>query len=120
MVSAVSRLFLDIIRENIEIVIVPAVKDGVVTFHWNVELIDSNQLEEKYVSDALSNEFDAESSVGGIKVFRQYLKQREEYLRSQFREYLKALSLFASPTTAFGLTITSDSLGAVSIKEEVK
>ncbi len=119
MVSAVSRLFLEIIRENIEIEIIPAIREGVVTFDWNIQLVGSSQLEENYITRTLSNEFDGDCEIGGIKAFRQHLKQREAYLRSQFREYLKALSLFAGPTVSFELTITSDNEGAVSIKEGV-
>ena len=117
MVSAVSRLFLDIIRENIELVIIPSVKDNVITFHWDTQLVDPHQLEEAYVSIALSNEFDADSAIGGIKTFRQYLRQREQYLRSQFREYLRKFCLFRSPTSPFDITITSNSDGAVCAKE---
>jgi len=118
MVSAVSRLFLEIIRENIEIVIIPIIREGVVTFRWHVQPVDSSKLEDDYVIQALSNEFDADCAIGGIKAFRQHLQQREEYLRLQFRDYLNSLSFFISPTARFDLSITSDNQGGVIVKEE--
>jgi hypothetical protein len=116
-VSAVSRLFLDIVRDRLEIVIVPFSKDSETVFHWDTQFIDSHQLEEAYVTIALSNEFDADSHVGSVKALRQHLAEREKYLRARFQEYIRRFQLFRAKDVPLALHITRDGEGHVVVEE---
>lgn len=55
----VGRLFLDIIRENIEIVILASPKEERENLYWNVEFHASNQLENTYVAYLNSQLFES-------------------------------------------------------------
>jgi hypothetical protein len=116
-VNAVSPLFIDIVRDRLEIVIVPVVKDSDISFHWDVQFIDPHQLEEAYVTIALSNEFDADTHIGSAKGIRQHLSEREKYLRARFQGYMRSFRLLKAKDTPFTLTIVRDSDGNVVVEE---
>ena len=73
------------------------------------------RLEEAYVTLALSNEVDGETSVEGVQAFRQYLTQRTHYLRTRFRDYMRKFTLQLSKGEPFELDITKDDEGGVHI-----
>lgn len=116
-VNSVSRLFLDIVRDRLEIVVVPVSKESGISFHWDVQFIDPHQLEEAFVTIALSNEFDADTHIGSAKAVRQHLAEREKYLRARFQEYMRTFLLFREKDTPLCLTITRDSDGNVIVEE---
>ncbi len=116
-VNSVSRLFLDIVRERLEIVIVSVAKESKPSFHWDVQFINSHQLEEAYVTIALSSEFDTDTHIGSPTTLRQHLAEREKYLRSRFREYMSSFLLFSAKDTPLCLSITRDGDGTVVVEE---
>lgn len=86
----VSRLFVDIIRENMEIAIVAAAKEERSSLDWSVDVIDPHSLEDAYVAFLFANSVQGKNQIP-------YSKSREEMLRKRFREYLQKLTLYLSP-----------------------
>lgn len=81
-VRDVSRLFLDIISDNLELTIVAAPKKEKETLQWSLEVIDPQGLENVYVSTLLGN-----SQMGAQK-------EHEMTLRRRFQDYLRRLTLY--------------------------
>jgi hypothetical protein len=119
-VSDVSRLFLDIVRDRLEITIVPVNKDGKPSFHWSVQCVDPHQLEEAYVTIALSSEYDTDSHIGSGKAFRQHLLEREQYFRSRFQRYLRSFHLYKNRESPLALAISCDDDGHVVIEDSTQ
>ena len=88
-VKDVSRLFLDIVRDNIEIVIIAAPKNEREILQWSVEIIDSKEMEDTYVAYVIADQKDNGTHISDTK-------KREELLRKRFRDYQQKLSLFTA------------------------
>lgn len=87
----VSRLFLDIIRDNLEIDIAASPKSEREILQWSLEIVNPHELEETYVAYHLAN-------AGGAKYSNNSLvKKREALFRKRFRDYLYKLNLYISP-----------------------
>lgn len=86
-VRDVSHLFLDVVREDIEIAIVAAPKSEREILHWSLEVIDPNELEDTYVAFLLTNAKDNPAIA----------KRQEAVLRKRFRDYVQRLTLYAAP-----------------------
>ncbi len=92
----VSRLFLDVVRDRLEIVIIPPENIGEGLPRWEVQFIDPHQLEETYVQQLLKALRDHEFGANNSQLFKQHQDQREKYFRSRFREYMQRFSLHLS------------------------
>jgi hypothetical protein len=114
--SDVSRLFLDIVRDRIEIVLVPLLRDNTVTFRTDVQFIDPQQLEEAYVTIALSSEMESDATFASAAAVHLHLVQREHYLRSRFREYLRRFRLYSAKDVPFSLAVATEG-NAVTVDE---
>jgi hypothetical protein len=106
-VSEVSRLFLDVVRDRLEIVIIADPKSVGRPLRWEVQVIDPQALEEKYVSHLLltGKGFDqvpvspmTQAAISSQKV---RLKERERYLRDRFHAYLKKFRLYDAENEPF-------------------
>ncbi|ADI38149.1 putative uncharacterized protein [Waddlia chondrophila 2032/99] len=86
-VKDVSRLFLDIIRENIEIVLVASPKNEREHLQWSIEVVDPKEMEDTYVAYVI-----AEQKEQGDQVSN--LSKREEVLRKRFRDYMQKLAFY--------------------------
>ncbi|SCA63308.1 Uncharacterized protein SCG7086_AO_00100 [Chlamydiales bacterium SCGC AG-110-P3] len=81
----ISRLFLDTVREHLEVVVIidpEAPKDE---YTWSVQFLDTNSLEDSYVTSLLpshSNHVEHQQST------------REAHLRQRFRDYMQQFRLF--------------------------
>ncbi len=84
----VSRLFLDVIRNSIEIVILAAPKNKRKVLAWSVQFINPNDLEDTYVAMSIGNVLTIKSPLGAIP------KKQEELLRKRFRDYMQKLTLY--------------------------
>lgn len=101
-VRNVSHLFLDIIRDNLEINIVVAPKSEREVLPWSLQVINPHELEETYVAYQLSN-------LSTTKVTNPLVPKRREMLyRKRFREYLQRLSLYVSPDHKLNLESAID------------
>ncbi|MFQ5729036.1 MAG: YbbR-like domain-containing protein [Waddliaceae bacterium] len=98
-VRDVSQLFLDIIRENIEIVIVAAPTSERLVLQWSLEVIDPREMEDTYVAFVM-----AEQKEAGIHASD--LRSREEILRRRFHEYMQKLLLYTASGEKLNLIST--------------
>lgn len=84
----VSRLFIDVIRNSIEIVIRAAPKNKRKVLAWSVQFINPNDLEDTYVALSIGNTAAGKAAHGMIP------KKQEELLRKRFRDYMQKLTLY--------------------------
>ena len=97
--NGVDNLFLQIVREMIEIVIIVAPHSEQKSLDWSVQIVNPRQLEDRYVSTLMSD-----VSNRDIRMLQPAL--REEYLRNRFRSYMNQFQLFRADDTKFDLTIS--------------
>lgn len=103
-VDDVSRLFLDIVRDHIEVVIIASNKDHHEPLQTSIEFIDPQALEEEYVKLLLSS---TKELVGSHNSFR------EETLRLRFREYMQRFRLLTAKNKPFMIKAYLTSSGIV-------
>jgi hypothetical protein len=111
-VANVSRLFLDTVRENLEIIIFP-VSDKVNSFQWEPQFVAEEHLEDEYISRAMTIENDAN---GNGKVSRTHTAQQRDYHRIRYHEYMHRLRLYRDKITPLTLSVIPK--GDVLIVEE--
>lgn len=90
-VNNVSKLFLDIVKDNIELEIVTAPKKEREKLEWAVGFVDSAHLEDTFVAFLLSNRG---TVARGVNIKTQ---EREMYFRLRFRSYMQNFTLYLSP-----------------------
>lgn len=107
--KGVSRLFLEIVEEMMQLVIIvnPAPETGALS--WSTQFINPRALEDRYVSILLSDPSNDEISHLSPAL-------REEYLRNRFRSYMSKFQLFKADDAKLELNISLEK-GAVIIKE---
>jgi len=88
--KGVSRLFLDVVRENLEISVMAAPKSERELLECTVNINDSHSLEEIYVAFLISHLSNAKNNQESIS------KNRELLFRNRFRDYLQKLSLYSN------------------------
>ncbi|MBS4169216.1 hypothetical protein [Parachlamydia sp. AcF125] len=96
-VKDVSRLFLDIIRDNLQIVVIAAPKEEREVLQWSVEIIDEHALEDTYVAYSISG-LSGDKNVSPLSS-----KKQEALLRKRFREYAQRLALYVTPDRKLAL-----------------
>lgn len=89
----VSRLFVEIIKSYLEVVIVVAPKNEREILEWSVEVVAAQELEDIYVAYFIGDK-GAESDKQGAHILSQI---QEPLLRKRFRDYLQKLKLYSSP-----------------------
>lgn len=87
----VSRLFIDIIKDNIALVITAAPRAEKEILQWSLEVLNANDLEDTYVAYMISGTANAK-----VPQNTNIAKKREILLRKRFRDYLQNLSLWTS------------------------
>jgi hypothetical protein len=94
----VSQLFLEIVRDHLQIVIV-AVPPGVrESLQWSIEIIDPHELENTFLAFFVANEpYVNKSGQNGLN------KQREMSLRKRFQEYAQRLIFYIAKDKKFSL-----------------
>ena len=96
--SGVDSLFLETVRDMIEIVIIVSPKLDRGLLDWSIQFVNPRQLEDKYVAALISDVSDSD-----IRLMQPVL--REGYLRNRFRSYMNRFQLFESDEKKFDLTI---------------
>ncbi len=86
-VKNVSRLFLFVIRDYLEIVILASSANENDILPWSLEVMTPHDLEETFVAYQMAN---------GKQVSSSLSRSREKLYRKRFREYLQRLALFIS------------------------
>ncbi len=94
----VSQLFLEIVRDmlSVNIIVENSEKN---TLDWNVQVINSKSLENKYVKTLLSD-------TSQDKTQDLQPQMREEYYRNRFKNFISRLQLYRTPTQKLDLSIT--------------
>jgi hypothetical protein len=87
----VSKLFLEIVQDNIEIDIVTVPQMEREKLKWSIGFIDETHLEDIYVAFLLGQ------SKGSSEYLERKKREREKYLRQRFRSYMQNFSLYLSP-----------------------
>lgn len=105
----VSRLFIDVIRNSIEIVITATPKSKREILLWSVQVINPHHLEDTYVAFSIANNTTTKGVQGSIP------KKKEELLRKRFRDYLQRLTLYLHTTKKLHLksTIEGDQIRVI-------
>ena len=86
----VSRLFLEVISDNLQIVIVASPSSEREVLQWGVEIVDPRQLENTYLAFIFAQSANQKSTAVPIS------QKREYQLRKRFREYLQKFALYVS------------------------
>ncbi len=94
--KGVSQLFMKIVQEMLQIVIV--VDPNKQQLNWSIQIVNPRALEDAYVAELLPNLIDE----NGEKL---HPRMREEYLRNRFRSYVNRMELFKSNHEKFDLKI---------------
>ncbi len=97
--NGVDSLFLQIVREMIEIVIIVDPKTDKKALDWSVQFVNPRQLEDKYVESLMSDVSDQD-----IRLMQPTL--REEYLRNRFRSYMNHFQMLRDEDDKFDLDIS--------------
>jgi hypothetical protein len=95
--NGVDSLFLETVREMIEIVIIVTPKTERKLLDWSVQFVNPRLLEDRYVATLMPDVSDRD-----IRLLQPTL--REEYLRNRFRSYMNRFQLFRSDDSKFELT----------------
>lgn len=91
-----SRLFVELVQEMLQISVIVNPKEQ--KLGWCVQFQNPRMLEDKYVSLLLSDEELRNKDPS-------FAKQREEYLRNRFRNYMNCFELYKSETEKLKLAI---------------
>lgn len=88
--AEVSHLFLDVVHNSIEIVIVASPKNKRKVLAWSLQFIQPRDLEDTYVAFSIANSSTSKPAQGNIP------KRKEELLRKRFRDYMQRMTLYLS------------------------
>ncbi len=97
LVKDVSRLFLDVVKNNLQIVIIASQKSSKKSLNWTLEIIGQEELEDEYVKRAQQEKVERPEDA-------MLPKLREEYLRYRFRTYALQMRLYTQDEQKFLLT----------------
>lgn len=87
--QGVSRLFLDTVKDMIQVVVVAVPKSERESLVWNVQFTYPHELEDRYVAKVMS---ESEEEADDLQPHL-----REDYLRNRFRSYMNRFRLY-TPT----------------------
>lgn len=109
LVKDVSKLFLETIRDQLEIVIIAQPDTVGDRLSWGIHVVNSQELENRYIS-YLVNHHGASYNQEA-----KHSKTRVSHLRNRFRDYLQKITLFQSPDVKFqfDLRLGKDSIEAL-------
>ena len=96
----VSRLFLSIVRDNLQISIIAAPHGEREILEWSLEVINHNELEDTYVAFLINHLSGGKGGQNAIP------KRREQLIRKRFRDYLQRLTLYSSPDKKLNIEST--------------
>jgi len=100
-VKGVSKMFLDVVKDRIQIVSVASPRSERKYLPWNVQFIYPHELENRYIAKVLAQKSNEVSSLAP--------KLREEYLRNRFRNYMSKFRLFTANNEKLTLRIELNS-----------
>lgn len=95
--QGVSRLFLETVKDRIQVVIVASPKSERETLLWNAQFMYPHELEDRYVAKVMS---EATDEAGDVQP-----NLREDYLRNRFRSYMTRFRLYTPNKKKLSLKI---------------
>lgn len=95
--QGVSRLFLETVKDMIEIVVIAAPKSERETLLWNAQFMYPHELEDRYVAKVMAESND---ELGDLQPHL-----REDYLRNRFRNYMNRFRLYTPDNKKLSLKI---------------
>ncbi len=95
--QGVSRRFLDIVKDRIQVVIIAVPKSEQEQLLWNVQLIYPHELEDRFIAKMLAE------SHNELEDLQHHL--REDYLRNRFRSYMDRFRLYTPNNQKLRLNI---------------
>lgn len=105
----ISKVFLDLIRDNIIIVIIVVPKEEREELQWSIEVIDPAEMEDAYVAYRIA-EIKDETYAHLIST-----EEREHLMRKRFREYMHKLKLYTAPDVKLALQCTLEDDGSIQV-----
>jgi hypothetical protein len=96
-VEGISRLFLDTVKDMLQITVIAAPKSEREHLLWNVQFINPHELENRYVAKVLSTFGDDSFDISP--------HMREEYLRGRFRKYMNRFRFYTATNQKLNLNI---------------
>ncbi len=102
--NGVSRLFVDIIRDSVEIVVIAAPESEREFLQWSLEFINQRELEDTFVALLMTDHSAYVDSADRSQ-------KHESRLRRRFREYVREFTLYSSSTDRLSLEAKIDSNG---------
>jgi hypothetical protein len=95
--QGVSRLFLEAVKDMIQIVIIASPKSERETLLWNAQFMYPHELENRYIAKALAEPTPEMADIQS--------HMREEYLRNRFRSYMDTFRLYTANHKKLSLKI---------------
>ncbi len=95
--KGVSRLFLETVKDMIQLVVIACPKSERETLLWNVQFMNPHELEDRYVAKVMSETHDEAIEI------QPHL--REDYLRNRFRSYMNRFRLYTPNNQKLSLKI---------------
>ena len=95
-VKDVSKLFLHVVRDSLQITITAAPQKEREFLEWSLEVINPNKLEDIYLGYSVS-------FLSNSKDSQAIPKKREEQIRNRFRDYLQKMTLYVNPSKKLDL-----------------
>jgi|SRR3989344_8594635 len=95
--QGVSRLFLETVKDMIQVVIIATPKAERETLLWNAQFMYPHELEDRYVAKVMSQSND---ELGDVQPHL-----REDYLRNRFRSYMNRFRLYTQNRKKLSLKI---------------
>ncbi len=95
--QGVSRLFLDTVKDMVEMVIIASPKSERDTLLWNVQFMYPHELEDRYVAKVMTESND--------EVYDVQPHLLEDYLRNRFRSYMNRFRLYTPNNNKLSLKI---------------
>jgi hypothetical protein len=95
--QGVSRLFLDTVKDMVQMVVIASPKSERENLLWNVQFMYPHELEDRYVAKVLSESSELVCDV------QPHL--REDYLRNRFRSYMNRFRLYTPDNRKLSLKI---------------
>jgi len=95
--QGVSKLFVDIVKDMLQILVTAAPKSERSTLLWNCQFVYPHELEDHYVTRVMAESLDE----GG----EMQPHAREEYLRNRFRNYMNRFRLYTAKNQKLNLKI---------------
>jgi hypothetical protein len=95
--KGVSRLFLDTVKDMVQLVVIASPKAENETPLWNMQFVYPIELEDRYVAKVMSESNDEMADVQP--------HHREDYLRNRFRGYMNRFRLYTPSNNKLALKI---------------